>query len=86
MGFSIIEVFEVWFDELKRVFYFGDSVSGWVYFKFKEDLKLKEMWLECCGEVYVNWLEYLGSYMRYYYNKERYFNVMVVIFGGGKKI
>ena len=86
MGSSTIEAFEVRLDELKRVFYPGDSVSGRVHLKLKEDLKLKEMRLECRGEAYVNWPEYSGSYTRYHYNKERYFNAMAVIFGGGKKI
>lgn len=85
MGSSTIEAFEVRLDELKRVFYPGDSVSGRVHLKLKEDLKLKEMRLECRGEAYVNWPEYSGSYTRYHYNKERYFNAMAVIFGGGKQ-
>jgi len=40
--------------------------------------------LECRGEAYVNWPEYSGSHTRYHYNKERYFNAMAVVFGGGK--
>lgn len=84
MVLNVVEIFEVKFDEMNCVFFFGDIVSGCVNLKFKEDLKIKEMWFECCGEVYVNWLEYLGSYIWYYYNKEWYFSIMVVIFDEGK--
>lgn len=66
------------------MFYFGEIVSGWVKLYLKEYLKIKELWLECCGEVYVNWFEYLGSYICYYYNWEWFFSMMVVILGEGE--
>lgn len=84
MASTSIDTFEVQLEELKRVFYPGDSVCGRVILKLREDLKIKEMRLECRGEAYVNWPEYSGSYTRYHYNKERYFNAMAVVFGGGK--
>ena len=86
MASTSIDTFEVQLEELKRVFYPGDSVCGRVILKLREDLKIKEMRLECRGEAYVNWPEYSGSHTRYHYNKERYFNAMAVVFGGGKEI
>lgn len=84
MGSNTIETFEVKLDDLNKVFYPGDSVCGRVNLKIKDDLKIKEMRLECRGEAYVNWPEYSGSHTRYHYNRERYFNAMAVIFGEGK--
>ena len=86
MASSTIETFEVKLDEVNRVFYPGDSVCGRVNLTLKEDLKLKELRLECRGEAYVNWPEYSGSYTRYHYNRERYFNTMAVVLGGGKPV
>lgn len=86
MASNAIETFEVKLDEANRVFYPGDTVTGRVNLKLKEDLKIKEMRLECRGEAYVNWPEYSGSYTRYHYNKERYFSTMAVIFGEGKSL
>jgi len=85
MASNAIEMFEVKLDETNRVFYPGDTVSGRVDLKLNDDLKIKEMRLECRGEAYVNWPEYSGSYTRYHYNKERYFSTMAVIFGEGKE-
>ena len=84
MGFNTIETFEVKLDDVNRVFYPGDAVCGRINLKLKEDLKIKEMRLECRGEAYVNWPEYSGSYTRYHFNRERYFNTMAVVFGEGK--
>ena len=86
MGSSAIETFEVKLDEVNRVYYPGESVCGRVNLTLKEDLKIKELRLECTGEAYVNWPEYSGSYTRYHYNRERYFNTMAVISGGGKLV
>ena len=86
MGSNTIETFEVKLDDLNKVFYPGDSVCGRVNLKIKDDLKIKEMRLECRGEAYVNWPEYSGSHTRYHYNRERYFNAMAVIFGEGKPV
>ena len=86
MASNSIETFEVKLDEMNRVFFPGDAVSGSVNLKLKEDLKIKEMRLECRGEAYVNWPEYSGSYTRYHYNKERYFSTMAVIFGEGESL
>ena len=86
MASNAIETFEVKLDETSRVFFPGDTVSGCVNLKLKEDIKIKEMRLECRGEAYVNWPEYSGSYTRYHYNKERYFSTMAVIFGEGKSL
>lgn len=85
MASNAVETFEVKLDETNRVFFPGDTVSGCVNLKLKEDLKIKEMRLECRGEAYVNWPEYSGSYTRYHYNKERYFSTMAVIFDEGKE-
>lgn len=85
MASNAIETFEVKLDETNRVFFPGDTVSGRVNLKLNDDLKIKEMRLECLGEAYVNWPEYSGSYTRYHYNKERYFSTMAVIFGEGKE-
>lgn len=85
MGFNTIESFEVKLDDVNRVFYPGDAVCGRINLKLKEDLKIKEMRLECRGEAYVNWPEYSGSYTRYHFNRERYFNTMAVVFGEGKQ-
>ena len=86
MASNAIETFEVKLDEANRVFYPGDTVSGRVKLKLKEDLKIKEMRLECRGEAYVNWPEYTGSRTRYHYNKEQYFSTMAVICGEGKSL
>lgn len=86
MASNAVETFEVKLDEANRVFFPGDTVSGRVHLKLKDDLKIKEMRLECRGEAYVNWPEYSGSYTRYHYNKERYFSTMAVIFGEGKSL
>ena len=86
MASNTIETFEVQLDEPNRVFYPGETVSGLVNLDLKEDLKIKEMRLECRGEAYVNWPEYSGSYTRYHYNRERYFSTMAVIFGEGKSL
>ena len=84
MASNVVETFEVKLDETNRVFFPGDTVSGRVNLKLNDDLKIKEMRLECRGEAYVNWAEHSGSYTRYHYNRERYFSTMVVIFGEGK--
>lgn len=86
MASNAIETFEVKLDKTNRVFFPGDTVSGRVNLKLNDDLKIKEMRLECLGEAYVNWPEYSGSYTRYHYNKERYFSTMAVIFGEGKSL
>ena len=86
MASNSIETFEVKLDETNRVFFPGDTVSGSVNLKLKEDLKIKEMRLECRGEAYLNWPEYSGSYTRYHYNKERCFSTLAVIFGEGKSL
>lgn len=86
MASNAIEIFEVKLDEANRMFYPGDTVSGRVNLKLKEDLKIKVMRLECRGEAYVNWPQYSGSHTRYHYNKERYFSAMAVIFGEGKSL
>ena len=86
IGSSTVETFEVKLEEVSRVFYPGESVCGRINLKLKEDLKIKELRLECRGEAYVNWPEYSGSYTRYHYNREKYFNAMAVVFGGGKPV
>lgn len=85
IGSSTVETFEVKLEEVSRVFYPGESVCGRINLKLKEDLKIKELRLECRGEAYVNWPEYSGSYTRYHYNREKYFNAMAVVFGGGNQ-
>lgn len=86
MNSRTIEKFEVKLQDVNKVFCPGDTIYGQVNLKVKEDLKIKEMRLECRGEAYVNWPEYSGSYTRYHYNRERYFNAIEVIFGEGKLI
>lgn len=84
MASNAIEIFEVQLDQPNRVFYPGETVSGRVKLHLKNDLKIKELRLECRGEAYVNWPEYSGSHTRYHYNRERFFSTMAVIFGEGK--
>ena len=86
MNSRTIEKFEVKLQDVNKVFCPGDTIYGQVNLKVKEDLKIKEMRLECRGEAYVNWPEYSGSYTRYHYNRERYFSAIEVIFGEGKLI
>ena len=83
MNSSTIENFEVKLQDVNKVFCPGDTIYGQVNLTVKEDLKIKEMRLECRGEAYVNWSENSGSYTRYHYNRERYFNAIEVIFGKG---
>lgn len=85
MNSRTIEKFEVKLQDVNKVFCPGDTIYGQVNLKVKEDLKIKEMRLECRGEAYVNWPEYSGSYTRYHYNRERYFNAIEVIFGEEKE-